>query len=219
MKKINKKKDSNKYSELFLYLSIMFVVCLLLSNIMASKIIKIGMFSITAGALVFPISFIINDIFSEVYGYEKTKKTIIFGFLMNLFMVLIFSLTIILPSPVWFKNSNAFKLILGSTPRNCLASLTAYLLGSLVNSKVLVKMKDRKNNRFGVRAIISTFFGELTDSLIFVFIAFLGKMSINQIITMILTQVVLKTLYEIICLPVTSVIVKKVKKYENIVEK
>lgn len=219
MKKINKKKDSNKYSELFLYLSIMFVVCLLLSNIMASKIIKIGMFSITAGALVFPISFIINDIFSEVYGYEKTKKTIIFGFLMNLFMVLIFSLTIILPSPVWFKNSNAFELILGSTPRNCLASLTAYLLGSLVNSKVLVKMKDRRNNRFGVRAIISTFFGELTDSLIFVFIAFLGKMSINQIITMILTQVVLKTLYEIICLPVTSVIVKKVKKYENIVEK
>lgn len=219
MKKNSKKIESNKYSELFLYLSIMFVVCLLLSNIMASKIIEIGMFSITAGALVFPISFIINDIFSEVYGYEKTKKTIIFGFLMNLFMVLIFSLTIKLPSPVWFENSDAFELILGSTPRNCLASLTAYLLGSLVNTKVLVKMKGRNNNKFGVRAIISTFFGELTDSLIFVFVAFLGQMTMNQIITMIATQVVLKTLYEVICLPLTTVIVKKVKKYENIMEK
>lgn len=215
-KNIKKDIEINKYSELFLFLSIVFVVCLLLSNIMASKIIKFGMFSITAGALVFPISFIINDVFSEVYGYNKTKRIIIFGFLMNLFMVLMLSLTIILPSPTWFKNSDAFELILGSTPRNCLASLTAYLFGSLVNSKILIKLKKRKNNKFGVRAIISTLFGELSDSIIFVIIAFLGKMTMNQIITMILTQVILKTLYEVVCLPFTTTIVKTVKKYENI---
>ncbi len=94
----------------------------------------------------------------------------------------------------------------------------AYLLGSLVNAKILVKMKGKKNNRFSTRAIISTLFGELTDSLIFVFVAFLGKIPLNQIVTMIIIQVVFKTLYEIICLPLTTILVKKVKSYENITE-
>jgi len=219
MKRKKRKIEKTKYSELFLCLSIVFVVCLLLSNIMASKIIKIGVLSITSGAIIFPISFIINDIFSEVYGFEKTKKIILFGFIMNLFMVLIFSLAIILPAPSWFENSNAFALILGATPRNCLASLTAYLCGSLLNSKILVKMKEKNNKKFGLRAIISTFFGEFADSLIFVLIAFIGIMDSKHIITMILTQVVLKTLYEIVCLPVTSVVVKKVKSYEELMEK
>lgn len=137
---------------------------------------------------------------------------------MNLFMVLIFSLAIILPSPEWFQNNDAFKIILGSTPRNCIASLMAYLFGSLVNSKVLVKMKGQNNNKFGVRAVVSTLFGELTDSLIFVFIAFVGNLDIQQMITMILTQVIVKTLYEVICLPLTTFVVKKVKKYEKIME-
>lgn len=137
---------------------------------------------------------------------------------MNLFMVLIFSLAIALPSPEWFQNNNAFKIILGSTPRNCIASLMAYLFGSLVNSKLLVKMKEQNNNKFGIRAVVSTLFGELTDSLIFVFIAFVGNLDIQQIVTMILTQVIVKTLYEVVCLPLTTFVVKKVKEYEKIME-
>ena len=190
----------NKYSEPFLYMSIIFVCCLLLSNILASKILSVGpYFSITAGALVFPISYIINDIFAEVYGYEKTKKIIIFGFLMNLFMTLIITLAIILPSPSYYENSKAFATILGSTPRNFIASLLAYLIGSLINAKVMVLMKANKSNKFGVRAIISTILGELSDSCIFVTVAFLFKLTLSQLIIMILTQVVLKTLYEIFC--------------------
>lgn len=204
------------YSEPFLYMSIIFVCCLLISNILASKILSVGSnFSITAGALVFPISYIINDIFAEVYGYEKTKKVIIFGFIMNLFMSLIFTLAIYLPAPVWYQNSEAFKIILGSTPRVFVASLFAYLLGSLINAKTMVVMKSNKNNKFGVRAILSTVFGELTDSIIFVFIAFIGSLTIKQIFIMIITQVVLKTLYEILCLPITIKVIDKVKKYEN----
>lgn len=219
-KKIKKSsiEEEKKYSELFLFLSIVFVACLLLSNILAAKLLKVGDYSITAGALVFPISYIINDIFSEVYGYSKTKKVIIFGFIMNVFMVLILGLAILLPSPVWFENNEAFGIILGSTPRNCFASLIAYLLGSLVNSKILIKMKKHSKNKFGVRAVISTLFGEFTDSLIFVFIAFLGIVPFSQIITMIIVQVILKTLYEIVCLPLTTILVKKVKKYENVSE-
>lgn len=206
----------NKYSEPFLYMSIIFVCCLLLSNILASKILSVGpTFSITAGALVFPVSYIINDIFAEVYGYEKTKKIIIFGFIMNLFMTLIITLAIVIPSPVWYKNSEAFKTILGSTPRNFIASLLAYLIGSLINAKVMVVMKANKKNKFGVRAIISTIFGELTDSCIFVIIAFIGNLTFNQLITMIITQVVLKSLYEIICLPITVKVVRKVEEYEK----
>ena len=121
-----------------MYMSIDFVVCLLVSNILAAKLLKIGNYSVTAGVLVFPISYIINDIFSEVYGYEKTKKVIIFGLIMNVFMVLVLSLAIILPAPVWFENNEAFKTILGSTPRTCLASLMAYVK---VNKKMYKKLK------------------------------------------------------------------------------
>ena len=208
-----KKKD--QYSEAFLYMSIIFVSCLLLSNILAVKILKVGSFSITAGALVFPISYIINDIFSEVYGYEKTKKIVIFGFIMSLLTTLIIILSIILPAPSWYLKSKAYKEILGSTPRNYIASLMAYLIGSLVNAKVLVIMKQKNNNKFSVRAITSTILGELTDSVIFVGIAFFSNLTINQMITMIITQVVLKTLYEIICLPITTNVIKKVEKYEK----
>ena len=209
-------KNREVYSEPFLYMSIIFVCCLLISNILASKILSVGSsFSITAGALVFPISYIINDIFSEVYGYDKTKKVIIFGFIMNLFMSLIFTLAIFLPAPVWYQNSEAFKTILGSTPRVFVASLFAYLLGSLINAKTMVVMKSNKNNKFGVRAILSTVFGELTDSIIFVFIAFIGSLTFKNILIMIVTQVVLKTLYEILCLPVTIKVIDVVKKYES----
>jgi len=209
------KTKRKNYSELFLILSIVFVTCLILSNILAAKLLKVGDYSLPGGVLVFPISYIINDLLSEVYGYEKTKKVIYIGFIMNLFMVLVFSLAIILPAPIFYENNAAFKTILGSTPRNCCASLVAYLFGSLVNSKVLVKMKNNSNNRFGVRAIISTICGEFIDSMLFATIAFLGNISINQIITMIVIQVIFKTLYETICLPVTSLVVKKAKDYEK----
>lgn len=213
MKKIKK----TTYSELFLILSIIFVTCLLMSNVLAAKLLKIGAYSITAGALVFPISYIINDVFSEIYGFEKTKKVIYLGFLMNIFMVLIFSLAIFLPAPVWFENEEAFALIIGTTPRACIASLIAYLFGSLMNAKVLVKLKRNAKNKFGVRAVLSTLCGEFVDSLLFVTIAFIGSMPTDQILSMIIVQVILKTLYEIICLPVTSIIVNKIKKHEGVI--
>lgn len=212
MKKNNKK---IVYSELFLTLSILFVTCLLMSNILAAKLLKIGNYSITAGVLVFPISYIINDIFSEIYGYKKTKKIVLIGFAMNIFMVLIFSLAIFLPAPIWFESSDSFALILGTTPRTCIASLMAYLFGSLVNSKVLVKLKRKNEKQFGLRAIISTICGETVDSLLFVSIAFIGSMTSEQLITMILIQVILKTVYEIICLPITKLAVGKIKEHEK----
>lgn len=213
---MNKSKKDNSYSIVFLILSITFVVCLLLSNILAAKLIKIGSFSVTSGVLVFPISYIVGDLLTEVYGYNNAKKVIKIGFIMNLFMVLIFTLAIILPSPEWYTNDKAFKLILGSTPRIVFAGFLAYLFGSLANSKVLAKMKEKNPSRFSLRAVISTIAGESVDSLIFVFISFVGKLTITNIIEMIILQITLKTLYEIICLPITNIVLNKVKKYERI---
>lgn len=206
-----KKENSN----LFVYLSMTFVVCLLLSNILAAKMLAVGNFSITAGTIIFPISYIINDILSEVYGYKKTKKIVYAGFILQLFMIIVFEVAIYLPAPTWFENSDEFALILGSTPRIAVAGLISYLFGSLVNSKILVKMKDKSEKNFGVRAIMSTLLGEATDSIIFVPTAFLGTMPIKEIISMIILLIILKTLYETICLPITYIVVRKTKEYEN----
>lgn len=205
-------------SMLFLYLSIIFVVCLLLSNILAAKLLKVALFSVSAGVLVFPISYIINDIMAEVYGYQKAKSIIVCGFIMNIFMAVVFIIAIALPSPEWFENDTCFELVLGSTPRTVLAGLFAYLFGSLVNAKVLSKMKAHANSRFGVRAITSTVFGEATDSIVFVLGAFAGKISLQQMFGMIFIQVVVKTVYEIICLPLTILIVGWVREHEGIIQ-
>jgi uncharacterized integral membrane protein (TIGR00697 family) len=208
-----KKENSN----LFIYLSMTFVVCLLLSNILAAKMLAIGKFSITAGTLVFPISYIINDVLSEVYGYKKTKNIVLAGFILQLFMIIVFAVAIYLPAPAWFENSDEFALILGSTPRIAVAGLISYLFGSLVNAKVLVKMRDKSEKYFGIRAVLSTLFGETVDSMIFVPAAFFGTMPNKEILTMILSLITLKTLYETIFLPITYQVIKRVKKYEKII--
>lgn len=208
-----KKENSN----LFIYLSMTFVVCLLLSNILAAKMLAIGKFSITAGTLVFPISYIINDVLSEVYGYKKTKNIVLAGFILQLFMIIVFAVAIYLPAPAWFENSDEFALILGSTPRIAVAGLISYLFGSLVNAKVLVKMRDKSEKYFGIRAVLSTLFGETVDSMIFVPAAFFGTMPNKEILTMILSLITLKTLYETIFLPITYQVIKRVKEYEKII--
>lgn len=208
-----KKENSN----LFIYLSMTFVVCLLLSNILAAKMLAIGKFSITAGTLVFPISYIINDVLSEVYGYKKTKNIVLAGFILQLFMIIVFAVALYLPAPAWFENSDEFALILGSTPRIAVAGLISYLFGSLVNAKVLVKMRDKSEKYFGIRAVLSTLFGETVDSMIFVPAAFFGTMPNKEILTMILSLITLKTLYETIFLPITYQVIKRVKKYEKII--
>ena len=212
---LKKDKEVTVYSKVFLYLSITFIVCLLLADILATKFLGFHNYYIPASILIFPVSFIINDILAEVYGYESAKKVIVFGFLMRLLMVLLFTAAILLPYPDWYTNNDAFKTILGSTPRIAFAGFISYLCGSLANAKVLVKMKGQGDNKFGIRAIVSTIAGEGIDSLIFIPISFLGTVPLQRIFTMIILQVALKTLYEIICLPITTIVLKHVKKYEK----
>ena len=200
-------------------LTIVFVTAMLISNVITAKQVLLpGGITMTGAVFIFPITYILSDVFSEVYGYKWSRITCYFAFSMNLFMVIVFSLVIQTPAPSYWTNQEAFATVLGSTPRVMGASLLAYVIGDFVNDRVFRKMKEKHSDElkgFGWRAIISSFFGELCDSLVFLPIAFLGQMPITTLATMTVCQVLIKTGYEIIILPVTTLVVKRSKKYEE----
>lgn len=200
----------------FMISGIIFTTCLIVSNIVEQKLISIGPIQATAGLLIFPISYILNDIIAEVWGYRKARLIIWMGFLMNFFAVFIFKMSILLPGAADFTHQQEFELVLGNTMRITIASFIAFIVGSLTNAFVMSKMKVAQHGKgFSIRAVVSTIFGEGFDSIIFFNIAFFGVIPFNSILTLIITQTVMKTVYEIIALPLTNQIVKWVKKHEN----
>lgn len=208
-----------KISVLQLVLTVLFVVSLLVSNVITSKQVLLPFDIVMTGAvIIFPITYILSDLFSEVYGYKWSRFTCFLGFAMNLFMVLIFTLVIKTPAPEFWTNQEAFETVLGNTPRILFASLLAFVIGDLVNDKVFAKLKKNypdSHKGFGFRAILSSVCGELVDSVIFLPLAFIGTMSIETILIMIFVQVSIKTLYELLILPITRILVKKVSNYEK----
>lgn len=200
-------------------LTVIFVTAMLISNVITAKqvLLPFGI-TMTGAVFIFPITYILSDVFSEVYGYKWSRVSCYFAFSMNLFMVIVFALVIKTPAPDYWTNQEAFATVLGSTPRVMGASLLAYVIGDLVNDKVFQKMKAKYQYTtagFGWRAIISSFLGELCDSMIFLPIAFIGEMPLATLAEMLVFQVLIKTGYEIIILPITTLIVKKTYKYER----
>lgn len=207
----------NKVSVLFLLTGVLFAACLLISNILASKIILLGPWSAPAGVLIFPIAYIINDVIAEVWGYGKARLIIWAGFGVNLLAAVFFLLAISLPSAPFYQGQEAFQQVVGSSVRIVFASLMAYLAGSFLNAFVMSKFKLLTQGRgFSLRAIVSTLAGEGADSLIFITIAFAGIFPLPVILGMIVTQALLKTVYEIIILPFTVLVVNKVKEIEGV---
>jgi uncharacterized integral membrane protein (TIGR00697 family) len=206
----------NKVSVLFMLAGILFAACLLISNIISSKIMSVGQWTVPVGVLVFPLSYIINDVVAEVWGYRKVRLIIWAGFGVNLLAVVFFSLSIVVPAAPFYQSQDAFATVLGNTPRLVAASLIAYLTGSFLNAYIMSRFKVlTKGKGFSVRAVVSTLAGEGADSLIFITIAFAGIFPIKALMTMVLTQALIKTAYEIIILPVTILVVKKMKKLEG----
>ena len=204
-------------SVLFMLAGILFATCLLISNILATKILMIGSWAAPAGVLIFPIAYILNDVITEVWGFAKARLIIWTGFTVNILAVLFFSLGIVIPGAPFWQNQEAFATVLGNTPRIVIASLSAYLIGSFLNAFVMSRMKvATKGKGFGIRAILSTLVGESADSIIFVSIAFAGVFPIGVLLTMIFTQAVLKTVYEVLILPVTIWVVEFVKRAEGV---
>lgn len=197
-------------------MGILFCVCLVASNMLETKIVQFGQFSMTAGCIVFPISYILNDCIAEVWGYRKARLIIWMGFLMNFFVVALGGIATAMPAAPYWEGEEAFRFVFGLAPRIAFASLTAFLIGSFLNAWVMSRMKLRdKERRFSLRAILSTLVGEGADSLIFFPLAFGGLMPVEELGKLMLLQVTVKTLYEVLALPVTVNVVKYVKRYEK----
>lgn len=200
----------------FMLCGMLFTVCLIVANIVEQKLIQIGPIEATAGLLIFPISYIVNDVIAEVWGYKKASLIIWMGFLMNFLTVVVFRLSIWVPGSENFTHQEAFSLVLGNTQRITIASFIAFLCGSFLNAFVMSKMKVlQKGKGFSIRAILSTIAGEGADSIIFFSIAFAGQLSFQDIINLVITQTFMKTIYEVIMLPVTDKTVRWVKKKDE----
>ena len=199
----------------FVLMAIVFNVCLIASNLFETKVFEAGPLALTGGVLIFPVSYIINDCIVEVWGYRKARLVIWTGFAMNFFVVVMAQIVRVLPAADFWDGGEHFDYIFALAPRVTLASLLAFLSGSTVNAWIMSIMKvSSGGRRFSVRAVVSSVCGETVDSLIFFPIAFWGIGWDNMLRLMVL-QIVLKTVYEIVILPVTAVVVRSVKKYEG----
>lgn len=209
-------KKDNLVSVPFMVLGIVFCVCLVAANLLETKVVQLGPISITAGLLVFPISYIINDCIAEVWGFRKARLIIWMGFLMNFMVVALGKIAVALPAAPFWEGEESFNFVFGMAPRIAVASLLAFLVGSFINAYVMSRMKIASHGKnFSARAILSTVFGESADSLIFFPLAFGGLMPISELGKMMLVQVVLKTMYEIIILPITIRVVKYIKHVDD----
>ena len=205
-----------KVSVPFMLLGILFNVCLIAANLLETKVIQVGSLTVTAGLLVFPISYIINDCIAEVWGFKKARLIIWSGFAMNFFVVGLGLIAVAIPAAPFWEGEEHFDFVFGMAPRIVAASLMAFLVGSFLNAYVMSKMKiASKGKNFSLRAIASTLVGESADSMIFFPIAFAGLIPCKELLIMIGTQAVLKSLYEVIILPVTIRVVKYIKKVDG----
>lgn len=206
-----------KFSKLFIILVAINITCLLISNIITIKTVEILGIIFTAADVLFPITYILNDVFTEVYGFNKSKFITWLSFFCNLIMVIMFYVAIKIPGSSDFTIQNEFESILGSTPRILFASFVAFLVGSLSNAIILSKLKVKTNGKhLYIRTIASTLVGEALDSLIFFPIVFVGTLDFDVIFRMILNVYVLKVMIEVLFTPITYLVVKKVKEKENI---
>ena len=205
-----------KYSTTFLLMAVAFTVCLIISNLFATKVFSLGWgINLPGAVIIFPISYILNDCLTEVWGYRKARLVIWTAFAANFAVVILGQLVVWLPAASFWDGGEHFDYVFTMAPRVALASLLAFLAGSTLNALVLRKMKvAEKGRNFGIRAIVSSLAGEFLDSLIFMPLAFIGT-PVKVLATMMLAQVTFKVLYEIVALPLTAYVVRVVKRYDN----
>lgn len=198
-------------TDLYAILVGIFCAGLIISNIIASKTFEFFWITLPCGVIIFPLIYIVNDVLAECYGFKKARRAIYLGFFMNLIAVICYNVTMFLPAPAYFTGDSAFHTVLGSTLRLLVASFAAYLIGSLINAKLMVYLKGKYENKLFFRCISSTFAGEGMDALIFITIGFLGTIPVSALLTMIVAQALFKTAYEVVVYPLTRHVIHNVK--------
>ena len=208
--------SKKKVSVLFMLFGTLFCVCLITANVLETKQLSFGPINLTAGVIVFPVSYIINDVVCEVWGYGRTRLLIWLGFAMNFLFVIFGAIADWIPGAPYWHGEEGFHQIFGLAPRIAGASFLAFLAGSFINAYVMSKMKLSSEGRnFSYRAVMSTIFGELTDSVIFFPLALGGVIPWEEMPSLVITQVTLKTLYEILVLPMTIRVVAFTKRHDH----
>lgn len=196
-------------TKVYAYLAGIFFACMITSNILATRTMEISFIALPCSILTFPILFIVNDILSEIYGYKLTKDVIYLGFIINLVVVVLYQVAMIFPSSS--PNAPAFAALLSTTPRLFVAGLISYMASNLLNSKILVKLKEKYHNLLFVRVVGSTVIGVTVDSVIFILVSFYGVLPNELVVTMICCQIVFKVLYELIFYPVIRKVIFKIR--------
>ena len=207
----------NYYSTWFVFIVAVFITCLITANIVAVKLVEISGFVLPAGTIIFPISYIFGDVLTEVYGFRQARRVIWLGFFCNLIVVVAIWIGQVLPPSSFWDGQKAYERILGYTPRLLVASFLAYLVGEFANSFVLAKMKIATKGRWlWTRTIGSTLVGEGLDSLVFMTLAFAGTIPMAALLLAILTQWLVKSVYEAAATPLTYIVVNFLKRKEGI---
>jgi len=210
-------KEKIMVSKVFACLMGLYITCLLLSNLIAGKLMAIGNITLPAAVILFPVTYILSDVFTEVYGFKRMRTVIWMGFACSFFAVVIYMITIALPHPDFWGNQEAFKAVLSTTPRVFAASLIGYLFGEFSNSMILSKLKVKtEGKKLWVRTILSTIVGEAFDTVIFISVSFWGTIDTSVLLKMMLFQYLFKVCYEVIFTPATYAFVKWLKKKEGI---
>lgn len=205
------------HSTRFVVLVALFVTALVTSNIMAVKLFAFGSLVLPAAVIVFPVSYILGDVLTEVYGYRAARRVIWLGFVCNLAAVLAIWLGGLLPAAGFWQGQDAWTTILGQTPRILIASFAAYLVGEFANAYILARLKVATHGRaLWLRTIASSVIGEGLDSAIFITIAFAGIIPSQGLVTAVVTQWLVKTAYEALATPVTYAVVGWLKRAEGI---
>ncbi len=205
------------YSFRFITLVALFVTCLIAANITAVTLISLYGWLLPAAIVIFPVSYILGDVLTEVYGFRQTRRVIWLGFLCNLIVVAAIWIGLVLPAASFWDGQEAYERILGAAPRILAASFLAYLVGEFANAFVLAKMKIATEGRFlWARTIGSTLVGQGLDSLVFITLAFAGVIPLGALATAIVTQWLVKSAYEAAATPVTYLVVGYLKRSEGL---
>jgi queuosine precursor transporter len=201
----------------FLACAAVFITCLLTANVIAAKLVVIAGVVLPAGVVIFPVSYIVADVLTEVWGYSAARRVIWLGFACNLLMVAAIWVGGELPAAAFWRGQPAYVEILGQTPRLLAASFVAYLVGEFANAYVMARMKVLTSGRWlWTRTIGSTIVGEGLDSAVFIVLAFGGAMPAPALFGVILAQWTVKVVYEAAATPITYAVVAWLKGREGL---
>lgn len=195
----------------------LFVLCLLISNLAATKLVSVGPLILDGGAVLFPLTYILGDVLTEVYGYRYARRAIWLGFAGMILAVACFAVVGIMPYPPEYTSQSSYQAVLGFLPRIVVASLVAYLVGQFVNAYVLARLKVKTGGeKLWLRLIGSTLLGGFFDTVIFCLIAFGGILTGGNMLNYILVGWLFKTIVEVVLLPVTYRVVALLKRAEGV---